>query len=63
MISEEKIQLASKMQGFLSKYMKQLDNEIAKFKDDLEVNNSGITDIIEKSKNLKLNLFLIVTIF
>lgn len=52
--------MVNKMHGLLSKYMKRLDNDILKFKTDLEANNSGITDIIEKSKHLKLNLFLML---
>lgn len=52
--------MVDQMHGLLSQYLKKLDNDIVKFKTDLEVNNSGITDLIEKSKHLKLNLFLML---
>lgn len=49
-ISESKIQLVNHMQGVLSKYMTKLDEDIYKFKMELEDGNSGSTAIIEKSK-------------
>lgn len=35
----------------MEKYMKTLDNQLNHFKINLEANNSGITNIIEKSTN------------
>lgn len=48
------------MHGLLSKYMKRLDNELFKFKTDLEVNNSGVTDLIEKSKTELINFYYVI---
>lgn len=49
----------------MSKYLRRLDHELHKFKMELEADNSGITGLIEKSKNLKLFLKKVImgTIF
>lgn len=44
------MQLANTMTDTLGKYMRRLDQDILKFKMELEADNCGITEIIEKSK-------------
>lgn len=39
------------MQALMEKCMSLLDNQIHNFKMELEANNSGVTEVIEKSKN------------
>lgn len=46
--TEEKVQLANTMTDTLGKYMRRLDQDILKFKMELEADNCGITEIIEK---------------
>ncbi|KAK7602079.1 hypothetical protein V9T40_009520 [Parthenolecanium corni] len=46
--SEEKVQLANSMVDSMGKYMRRLDQDIMKFKMELEADNCGITEIIEK---------------
>uniref|UniRef100_A0A8D9ESR6 Inhibitor of growth protein n=1 Tax=Cacopsylla melanoneura TaxID=428564 RepID=A0A8D9ESR6_9HEMI len=46
--SEEKINLATQIQEFLNKYTRKLEQDIQKFKLELEADNSGITEILEK---------------
>ncbi|XKL59012.1 hypothetical protein PGB90_000028 [Kerria lacca] len=46
--SEEKVQLANCMTDSMGKYMRRLDQDILKFKMELEADNCGITEIIEK---------------
>lgn len=60
-ILEEKILLANHMHELMSKYMRRLDLELHKFKMELEADNSGITGLIEKSKNkYDCNLILVL---
>jgi len=44
------------MHDLMSKYLRRLDHELHKFKMELEADHSGITGLIEKSKNLKFFL-------
>ncbi|KAI5695370.1 hypothetical protein M8J75_015501 [Diaphorina citri] len=46
--SEEKINLATQIQEFFNKYTRKLEQDIQKFKLELEADNSGITEILEK---------------
>ncbi|KAK7578001.1 hypothetical protein V9T40_010206 [Parthenolecanium corni] len=46
--SEEKVQLANCMTDLMGKYMRRLDQDILKFKMELEADNCGITEILEK---------------
>lgn len=46
--SEEKVQLANSMTDSMVKYMRRLDQDLLKFKMELEADNCGITEIIEK---------------
>jgi len=41
----------------MTKYINRLDLELQKFKTDLEVDKSGITEIIEKSNSLLVIMF------
>lgn len=47
------------MHDLTSKYMRRLDNELHKFKMELEADNSGITGLIEKSKTISFYQCLI----
>lgn len=47
-VTEEKVQLANCMTDSMGKYMRRLDQDILKFKMELEADNCGITEIIEK---------------
>lgn len=53
---DEKVQLSSDMHELMTKYLRRLDHELHKFKMELEADNSGITGLIEKSKNIQLFL-------
>lgn len=46
--SEEKINLTTQIEDFLHKYTRKLEQDIQKFKLELEADNSGITEILEK---------------
>lgn len=52
---EEKVQLANSMADSMAKYMRRLDQDLMKFKMELEADNCGITEIIEKSKSTWMN--------
>jgi len=58
-ILDVKLQIASDMQKLLLKYINRLDLELQGFKNELEADKSGITEIIEKS-NCLINLIFIV---
>ncbi len=58
--TEEKVQLANSMTDSMAKYMRRLDQDILKFKMELEADNCGITEIIEKSKKLDDNNYFLV---
>lgn len=47
--AEEKVDLANQIYDLVERYLKRLDSELQKFKIELEVDNSGITEILEKS--------------
>ena len=40
----------------VDRYTRRLDQELAKFKMELEADNAGITEVLEKSNNLVLEL-------
>lgn len=46
--SEEKVQLANQIYELVDRYVKRLDNELHKFKCELEADNQGITEVLEK---------------
>lgn len=46
--SSEKVQLAEDSYSLVDKYMRKLDHELLKFKLELEADNRGITEILEK---------------
>lgn len=52
--AEEKVDLANQIYDLVERYLKRLDSELQKFKIELEVDNSGITEILERSM-LKLS--------
>jgi inhibitor of growth protein 3 len=52
--SEEKVQLANQIYELVERYLRRLDNELLKFKCELEADNQGITEVLEK-RSLELD--------
>ncbi|XP_013179935.1 PREDICTED: inhibitor of growth protein 3 [Papilio xuthus] len=46
--AEEKVTLASQMYDLVDRYLRRLDTELHKFKCELEADNKGITELLEK---------------
>lgn len=46
--ADEKVQLAGQMYDLVERYLRRLDSELYKFKCELEADNNGITEILEK---------------
>lgn len=49
-VTDEKIALANNLADLVGKYYRRLDQELHKFKMELEADNMGITEILEKRK-------------
>ncbi|XP_046682094.1 inhibitor of growth protein 3-like [Homalodisca vitripennis] len=47
-VADEKVQLANLMHDLVSRYLRRLEHETHKFKMELEADNMGITEILEK---------------
>lgn len=52
--ADEKVQLANQMYDLVERYLRRLDHELHKFKMELEADNKGITEILEK-RSLELD--------
>lgn len=52
-ISDEKVHLANQMHDLVERYLRRLDQELHKFKMELEADNKGITEVLEKRKIFK----------
>ncbi|CAG9824116.1 unnamed protein product [Phaedon cochleariae] len=52
--ADEKVHLASQMYDLVDKYLRRLDSELYKFKCELEADNKGITEVLEK-RSLELD--------
>lgn len=52
--ADEKVQLASQMYDLVDRYLRRLDSELFKFKCELEADNNGITEVLEK-RSLELD--------
>ncbi|CAG9853803.1 unnamed protein product [Phyllotreta striolata] len=52
--ADEKVHLASTMYDLVDKYLRRLDSELHKFKCELEADNKGITEVLEK-RSLELD--------
>ncbi|XP_018332032.1 inhibitor of growth protein 3 [Agrilus planipennis] len=52
--ADEKVQLANQMYELVDKYLRRLDTELHKFKCELEADNKGITELLEK-RSLELD--------
>lgn len=52
--ADEKVQLANQMYDLVDRYLRRLDNELFKFKCELEADHNGITEILEK-RSLELD--------
>ena len=46
--AQEKVQIAEECYGLVDRYLRKLDEELLKFKCELEADNRGITEILEK---------------
>ena len=49
---DEKVQQANQMYDLVDRYLRRLDQELHKFKMELEADNRGITELLEK-RNIK----------
>lgn len=47
-ISDEKVHLANQMHDLVDRYLRRLDQELHKFKMELEADHTGITEVLEK---------------
>jgi inhibitor of growth protein 3 len=54
-ISDEKVHLANQMHDLVERYLRRLDQELHKFKMELEADNKGITEVLEKRNIFALN--------
>lgn len=45
---DEKVQQANQMYDLVDRYLRRLDQELHKFKMELEADNRGITEVLEK---------------
>jgi inhibitor of growth protein 3 len=52
--ADEKVQLSNQMYDLVERYLRRLDTELYKFKCELEADNNGITEILEK-RSLELD--------
>merc|ERR1719369_1518013 len=52
--SQEKIQIAEESYGLVDRYLRKLDQELHKFQLELEADNRGITEVLEK-RSLELD--------
>lgn len=52
--ADEKVHLASQMYDLVDRYLRRLDTELHKFKCELEADNKGITEVLEK-RSLELD--------
>lgn len=46
--AEEKVNLAGQMYELVDRYLRRLDQELGKFKNELEADNAGITEVLER---------------
>lgn len=46
--ADEKVQIANQIYDLVDRYLRRLDQELQKFKMELEADNSGITEVLEK---------------
>lgn len=53
--ADEKVHLANQMYELVDKYLRRLDSELHKFKCELEADNKGITELLEK-RSLELDV-------
>lgn len=49
LLLDEKVNQASQLYDLVDRYLRKLDQELHKFKMELEADNAGITEILEKS--------------
>ncbi|MEQ2192617.1 hypothetical protein XENOCAPTIV_014482, partial [Xenoophorus captivus] len=51
--ADEKVQLANQIYDLVDRHLRKLDQELAKFKMELEADNAGITEILERRERLQ----------
>lgn len=51
LIADEKVHQANQMYELVEKYLRKLDQELNKFKMELEADNAGITETLEKRED------------
>ncbi|XP_025907460.1 inhibitor of growth protein 3 isoform X3 [Nothoprocta perdicaria] len=56
--ADEKVQLANQIYDLVDRHLRKLDQELAKFKMELEADNAGITEILERHFPLLFNVVL-----
>lgn len=50
LFTDEKVNQANQLYDLVDRYLRKLDHELHKFKMELEADNAGITEILEKRK-------------
>ena len=63
MCIDEKVQQANQMYDLVDRYLRRLDQELHKFKMELEADNRGITELLEKRKYSIMSLRLLYTYY
>lgn len=57
-IADEKVHQANQMHELVEKYVRKLDQELLKFKMELEADNAGITEVLERREWSEILLLL-----
>uniref|UniRef100_A0A8C8EW42 Inhibitor of growth protein n=1 Tax=Oncorhynchus tshawytscha TaxID=74940 RepID=A0A8C8EW42_ONCTS len=52
--ADEKVQLANQIYDLVDRHLRKLDQELAKFKMELEADNAGITEILERRESITI---------
>ena len=52
--ADEKVNIANQIFDLVERYLRKLDQELQKFKIELEADNAGITEVLEKRKNFTI---------
>ncbi len=55
--AEEKVNIASQIYDLVDRHLRKLDQELSKFKMELEADNAGITEILEQRMGYKQQPF------
>jgi inhibitor of growth protein 3 len=55
--ADEKVQMANQMHQLVERHLRKLDQEVSRFKMELEADNAGITEVLEKRKYSCFQIF------